>query len=56
MLTQFGPGAVGSGWEGGFLGLDLYLADSAVPKDATDWIAWPGFEAGRAFFTTSAKA
>ncbi len=29
---QFGPGAVGVGWELGLVGMDLYLSDPSAPK------------------------
>ncbi len=56
MWEQFGPGAVGSGWEGGFLGLELWLPDPDAPKDMAYWAAWPGTPEGRAFFSESARA
>ena len=51
---QFGPGAVGTGWEGGLLGMTLYLADPDAPKpDENTFAATPE---GRAFFTGSGEA
>lgn len=51
---QYGPGAVGTGWEGGFLGMALYLSDPDAPKpDENEFAATP---AGRAFFIGSAEA
>ena len=49
MWTQFGPGAVGVGWEGGFLGLVLHLRGEAVG----DPIAWQSSAEGRDFFARS---
>ena len=37
MWDQFGPGAVGVGWEGGFLGLALHLRGGAI-DDPTAWM------------------
>ncbi|MEO8244900.1 MAG: SRPBCC family protein [bacterium] len=56
MWDKFGTGAVGSGWEGGFLGLEMYLAAPEVAKDAAAMQAWPGTPEGRAFFRASAEA
>lgn len=55
MWDQFGPGAVGSGWEGGFMGLEISLNAPAALCDPAlaNWHATPE---GRAFFTESAKA
>lgn len=51
---QFGPGAVGTGWEGGLLGMALYLSDPDAPKpDENTFAATPE---GRAFFIGSAEA
>jgi uncharacterized protein YndB with AHSA1/START domain len=49
---QFGPGAVGVGWDGGLLGLTLHLRGGSVG----DPIAWQLSEEGRAFFTRSSEA
>jgi uncharacterized protein YndB with AHSA1/START domain len=48
----YGPGAVGVGWEGGFLGLELHLAGGSIG----DPIAWQMSEEGRAFNTRSSVA
>ena len=45
MWDQFGPGAVGVGWEGGLLGLELHLTGGSVG----DPIAWQTSDEGRAF-------
>jgi uncharacterized protein YndB with AHSA1/START domain len=52
MWDQFGPGAVGVGWEGGLLGLELHLRGGSVG----DPIAWQLSEEGRAFNRTSSAA
>jgi uncharacterized protein YndB with AHSA1/START domain len=45
--TEYGPGAVGVGWEGGLLGLALHLRGGSVG----DSMAWQLSEEGRAFAT-----
>ena len=52
MWDQFGPGAVGVGWEGGVLGLSLHLRGGAVD----DPIAWQLSDEGREFFALSSVA
>ena len=52
--AMFGPGAVGVGWDGGLLGLDLHLR---LPGESIeDPIAWQVSEEGRAFNTRSSEA
>lgn len=53
MWDQFGPGAVGVGWEGGFLGLGLFLRTGATVDDP---MAWSLSDEGRAFSTRSSEA
>ncbi len=50
--AEFGPGAVGVGWDGGLLGLTLHLRGGSV----ADPIAWQLSDEGRAFFTRSSEA
>ena len=53
---QFGPGAVGVGWDLALLGLEQHIAkDHAAiyPKDA---IAWLGTEEGKSFVDMSSEA
>ena len=52
MWAQFGPGAVGVGWEGGLLGLSLHLAGGSL----ADPVAWQLSEEGREFSTRSSHA
>ncbi|WJR35943.1 SRPBCC family protein [Mycobacteroides immunogenum] len=50
---QFGPGAVGVGWDSGLLGLAGYLAspgDRITPEEGAAWVAT---EEGRAFMAES---
>ena len=49
----YGPGATGVGWELGFLGLALHLADPAAPK--LDEAAFAASGDGRAFIAGSGK-
>ena len=52
MWDQYGPGAVGVGWEGGFLGLELHLRGGSVG----DPEAWQLGPEGRDFSTRSSVA
>ncbi len=49
---QFGPGAVGVGWDGGLLGLALHLRGESVG----DPVAWQLSAEGREFNTLSSQA
>ena len=49
---QFGPGAVGVGWDGAVLGLSLHLRGGSV----SDPIAWQVSAEGREFFAYSSAA
>jgi uncharacterized protein YndB with AHSA1/START domain len=50
--AEFGPGAVGVGWDGGLLGLQLHLRGESVD----DPIAWQLSDEGRDFNTRSSEA
>jgi uncharacterized protein YndB with AHSA1/START domain len=50
---QFGPGAVGVGWELGLVGMDLYLSDPSAPK--VDEEAFAKAPEGKAFMNRSAR-
>jgi uncharacterized protein YndB with AHSA1/START domain len=50
--AEFGPGAVGVGWEGGLLGLSLHLRGGSVD----DPIGWQLSAEGREFATRSSEA
>ena len=52
MWDQYGPGAVGVGWEGGFLGLELHLLGGSID----DPVAWQIGPEGRDFNTRSSVA
>ena len=49
---EYGPGAVGVGWDGGLLGLTLHLEGGSVG----DPMAWQVSEEGRDFFKRSSAA
>lgn len=55
MWDMYGPGAVGVGWEGGLLGLGLYLAGdgSLTPETAAEWHTTSD---GRDFYSQSSAA
>jgi uncharacterized protein YndB with AHSA1/START domain len=50
--AEYGPGAVGVGWEQGLLGLSLHLRGGSVG----DPIAWQLSDEGRAYATRSSEA
>ena len=52
MWSEYGPGAVGVGWEGGLLGLALHLQGGSI----ADPIAWQVSDEGRDFNTRSSEA
>ncbi len=51
---QFGPGAVGVGWELGLVGMDLHLSDPNAPK--IDEAVFAKSQEGTAFMRQSASA
>ena len=50
---EYGPGAVGVGWELGLLGLAMYLTHPAAPKP--DEAAFAASRCGKAFVTGSSE-
>ncbi|HEY6569007.1 MAG TPA: SRPBCC family protein [Candidatus Limnocylindrales bacterium] len=52
MWAQFGPGAVGVGWEGGLMGLSLHLHGGSI----ADPMAWQVSDEGRAYYGRSSEA
>ena len=48
--AQFGPGAVGVGWELGLLGLSLYLASGSAVEPA-QFATWSASDEGKQFIT-----
>ncbi|HEX7097674.1 MAG TPA: SRPBCC family protein [Acidimicrobiia bacterium] len=55
MWTQFGPGAVGVGWDGALMGLALHVSNNEAAKP-TDLEAWAASDEGRAFYGASSAA
>jgi uncharacterized protein YndB with AHSA1/START domain len=52
---QFGPGAVGVGWDSGLIGLYLHLT-TGQPVDPAAMAAWSTSAAGRQFLAASSEA
>src|SRR5215510_12705170 len=52
--AQFGPGAVGVGWDMTLMGLDRHLATGA-PNDPQAFMAWVGSPEGKDFVTRSSN-
>jgi uncharacterized protein YndB with AHSA1/START domain len=52
---QFGPGAVGAGWDMAFLGLTLHLTPGRPAIDPKEGMAWMGTAQGKEFIAISAK-
>lgn len=55
-LKQFGPGAVGIGWDLAFYGLERHLLDPAAPRDQKAIDAWVVSSEGKAFMRASGDA
>lgn len=47
--AEFGPGAVGVGWDLAVIGLDLHLAGGGAPVDPAEVAAWSASDDGRRF-------
>ncbi|BFU42513.1 SRPBCC family protein [Krasilnikovia sp. MM14-A1004] len=56
LADQYGPGAVGVGWDSGVLGLANHLADPAAPRDPEAIAAWIASPEGREFMRLSSEA
>jgi uncharacterized protein YndB with AHSA1/START domain len=52
--AEFGPGAVGIGWDGALVGLARHLTDSK-PIDPQESAAWSASDEGRRFMTLSSE-
>ncbi|GAA3222072.1 SRPBCC family protein [Actinocorallia longicatena] len=52
--AEFGPGAVGIGWDSGFLGLALHLTDGTF--NAADMMPWTVSPEGVSFMTQAGEA
>jgi uncharacterized protein YndB with AHSA1/START domain len=55
LWAQYGPGAVGVGWDGGVLGLTLHLASGGDGPDRDAVAAWQASDEGRRFVTLSSE-
>jgi len=55
LWAQFGPGAVGIGWDGGMLGLTLYLASGGEQPDRAAVETWQASEEGRRFHALASE-
>jgi hypothetical protein len=53
---QFGPGAVGVGWDLAFLGLGRHFEQSGASVDPAAAAAWMGSAEGKAYMRASALA
>src|SRR5262245_2361332 len=53
--AQFGPGAVGVGWDLAFIGLSMHL-DSGATVDPDEVAAWTASDDGKRFMTESSEA
>ena len=54
MWTQFGPGAVGIGWDGAMMGLATHLSSGAA-VDRAQAAEWMASEEARTFYTESSE-
>jgi uncharacterized protein YndB with AHSA1/START domain len=55
LWAQFGPGAVGTGWDHALLGLTLHLASGGELPDREDVEAWQASDEGRRFVRLSSE-
>lgn len=55
-LKQFGPGAVGIGWDLSFHGMALHVASGGEPVDREAVGAWMASDEGKAFMRESGEA
>ncbi|HLL64288.1 MAG TPA: SRPBCC family protein [Micromonosporaceae bacterium] len=53
--AEYGPGAVGIGWDSGLLGLATHLSSDGAAIDPQDSAAWMASEEGRRFMTLSSE-
>lgn len=52
--AQFGPGAVGVGWDGAFMGLAMHLSGGGA-VDPQEAVAWMASEEGKRFMAESSQ-
>jgi hypothetical protein len=50
---EFGPGAVGVGWDLGLLGLGLHLVSGGEQVDAAQFMEWSASDEGKRFITAA---
>lgn len=55
MWAEYGPGAVGIGWDGALMGLGLHVATGAA-NDPEEFMRWATSEEGRGFYAGSSEA
>ena len=55
MWAQFGPGAVGIGWDQGLLGLHLHLASGGAAVDPAEVLPWIASDEGKRFTTLAGE-
>lgn len=53
--AEFGPGAVGVGWDLGLMGLGQHLASGGEPVDPAAFAAWSTSDDGRRFMTLASE-
>lgn len=53
--AEFGPGAVGVGWDGALLGLAMHLDDPGAPQDHEAVEAWAASDNGRQFYASASE-
>jgi uncharacterized protein YndB with AHSA1/START domain len=51
--AEFGPGAVGIGWDLTFMGLATHLSEGGAAVDPQEAAAWPASDDGKTFMTLS---
>ena len=51
--AEFGPGAVGIGWDMAFMGMAKHLSEGGAAVDPQQAAAWPGSDEGKLFVTLS---
>jgi hypothetical protein len=56
LWDQFGPGAVGIGWDLGLFGLSLHLSTGGAGMAPEESAAWMASEEGKQFVTASGQA
>ncbi|MEV6303655.1 SRPBCC family protein [Actinoplanes sp. NPDC051861] len=54
--NQYGPGAVGVGWDSGLMGLALHLSNPEAPRDQDAIMAWSASEDGKLFMKLSSDS